>query len=60
MLENNPDSSAIQVRFAGAWYDAHILTWSLEEDRWSANVRWWPPRGESLLGMFPESDVRGH
>lgn len=60
MFQEIPDGGTTQVRFADKWYEARILSWYLEKERLWANVRWWPPRGESLLGMFPESDVRGH
>jgi hypothetical protein len=58
MYRDVPNNSRAQVCFGGAWYEARVLSWSLEEDRWWANVRWWPPSGASLLGAFPETDVR--
>ena len=59
MFQDIPHGSPTQVRFAGAWYDARILSWSIDKERWLVNVRWWPPRGGSLGGTFPEGDVRG-
>jgi len=50
----------VQVRFAGTWYDARVLSWSLEDESWWARVRWVPPSGNGLLGTFPDRDVRRH
>ena len=55
-----PEGSMVQVRFAGTWYDARVLSWSLEDESWWARVRWMPPSGNRLLGKFPDRDVRRH
>jgi len=45
-----PEGATVQVRFAGTWYDARVLSWSMEDESWWARVRWTPPSGNSLLG----------
>jgi len=55
-----PEGATVQVRFAGTWYDARVLSWSMEDESWWARVRWTPPSGNSLLGTFPDRDVRRH
>ena len=60
MAPDIPEGSTVQVRFAGTWYDARVLSWSLEDESWWARVRWVPPSGNSVLGTFPDRDVRRH
>ena len=49
-----PEGSTVQVRFAGTWYDARVLSWSMEDESWWARVRWMPPSGNR-----PARDVPG-
>ena len=55
-----PEGATVQVRFAGTWYDARVLGWSMEDESWWARVRWTPPSGNRLLGTVPDRDVRRH
>ena len=60
MAPEIPEGSTVQVRFAGTWYDARVLGWSMEDESWWARVRWMPPSGNSVLATFPDRDVRLH
>jgi hypothetical protein len=53
-----PEAAKAQVRFGATWYEALVLSWALEGESWWAYVRWWPPSGISVLGTFPERDIR--
>jgi hypothetical protein len=57
MPQHAEPGTLVHVRFAGTWYEAEILSWSLEQDNWWANVRWWPPSGKAIRGTFPQHEV---
>lgn len=52
------DTKAAEVLVDDVWRPAEILTWSGTPKAWWANVRWWPSKGDSVLGTFPASEVR--